>query len=61
MWNKPGQQATVNAEITDTTLRYLTAILDPAQDGYRDTHPDQPEPIWDLDNTLEPLGCHTIG
>jgi len=51
LWNKPGQQATVNAEITDTTLCYLTAILDPGQDGYHDTHPDQPEPVWDLDNT----------
>ena len=53
LWNKPGQQATVNAEITETTLRYLAAILDPSQDGYHDTHPDQPEPVWDLDNTLE--------
>jgi hypothetical protein len=51
LWNKPGQQATVNAEITETTLRYLTAIMDPSQDGFHDTHPDQPEPVWDLTNT----------
>jgi len=51
LWNKPAQQATVNAEITETTLRYLAAILDPSQDGFHDTHPDQPESVWDLTNT----------
>jgi hypothetical protein len=51
LWNKPAQQATVNAEITETTLRYLAAIMDPSQDGFHDTHPDQPEPVWDLTNT----------
>jgi site-specific DNA recombinase len=51
LWNKPGEQATVSAEITETTLRYLTAILDPTQDGFHDTHPDQPKPVWDLTNT----------
>ena len=29
----------------------LAAILDPSQDGFHDTHPDQPEPTRDLDNT----------
>jgi site-specific DNA recombinase len=50
LWNKPGQQATVHAEITDTTLQALPGILDPTQDGYHDTDPDQPESMWDLDN-----------
>jgi hypothetical protein len=29
LWNKPGRQATVIAEITDATLRALPAILNP--------------------------------
>ena len=37
LWNKPGRQATVHAEITDATLRALPAILNPGQDGYDDT------------------------
>ena len=37
LWNKPGQQATVFAEITEATLQALPAILDPGQDGYDDT------------------------
>ena len=50
LWNKPGQQATVYVEITETTLRTVPGLLDPAQDGYHDTDPGQPEPMWDLDN-----------
>ena len=37
LWNKPGQQATVFAEITEATLRALPGILDPGRDGYDDT------------------------
>jgi site-specific DNA recombinase len=37
LWNKPGRQATVHAEITEATLRALPALLNPAQDGYDDT------------------------
>ena len=37
LWNKPGRQATVHAEITDATLRALPGILNPGQDGYDDT------------------------
>lgn len=51
LWNKPGSQATVRAEITETTLQAVPAILDPSQDGYDNTHPDQPAPIGDLANT----------
>jgi site-specific DNA recombinase len=57
LWNKPASQATIRAEITDTTLRAVPAILDPSQDGYHDTDPDPdpvadgPEPMWDLANT----------
>jgi hypothetical protein len=31
VWNKPGRQATVHAEITEATLQALPAILDPAR------------------------------
>jgi len=56
LWNKPGQQATVFAEITENTLQAIPGILNPSQDGYHDTgnagtHADQPEPMWDLGNT----------
>jgi hypothetical protein len=37
LWNKPANQATVRAVITDATLRALPAILNPGQDGYHDT------------------------
>ena len=37
MWNKPGKQATVHAEITEATLHALPALLNPGQDGYDDT------------------------
>ena len=37
LWNKPGGQATVHAEITDATLRALPGLLNPGQDGYDDT------------------------
>src|SRR6185312_8922429 len=51
LWNKPGQQATVHAEITEATLRALPALLNPDQDGYDDTSEhatDQPEAVEDL-------------
>jgi hypothetical protein len=50
LWNKPASQATVHAEITDTTLQAVLAILNPAQDGYHDTSTDQPAPMGDLTN-----------
>jgi hypothetical protein len=57
LWNKPGQQATVHAEITEATLRALPALLNPSQDSYDDTSehaPDQPE---DMDDLFEaPIG-----
>jgi hypothetical protein len=55
LWNKPGQQATVHAEITENTLKALPGILDPSQDGYHDTSPapstDDPTPIGHLIST----------
>ena len=47
LWNKPGQQATVFAEITENTLKAIPGILNPGQDGYHDTdpNPDAGEPI----------------
>jgi hypothetical protein len=50
-WNKTAGQTTVRAEITENTLRAVPAILDPTQDGFDDTDPDQPDP-WGLWPTL---------
>ena len=33
----------------ETTLQALPGLLDPTQDGYHDTDPDQPESVWELD------------
>jgi len=56
LWNKPGQQVTVFAQITENTLQAIPGITDPSQDGYHDTStgdtdPGQPAPMWDLTNT----------
>ena len=51
LWNKPGHQATVFVEITEATLRAVPGILDPNQDGYHDTDPGEPAPMWDLFKT----------
>ena len=55
LWNKPGGQVTVFAEITEATLQAIPAITDPGQDGYHDTHPstgsDDSAAMWDLSNT----------
>jgi site-specific DNA recombinase len=51
LWDKPGGQATVYAEITDATLQALPGILDPGQDGYDDTaelNPGEPAAVEDL-------------
>ena len=51
LWNKPGRQATVHAEITEATLRALPALLNPDRAGYDDTSEhatDQPEAVEDL-------------
>ncbi|MDQ2814555.1 MAG: hypothetical protein M3Z75_22505 [Actinomycetota bacterium] len=50
LWNKPGQQATVRAEITETTLHAVPGILNPSQDGYHDTSPDEPAPMGHPNN-----------
>ena len=53
--NKPAQQVTVFAEITDSTLQAIPGITDPCQDGYHDTSPqtsnDAPAPMGHLNNT----------
>jgi hypothetical protein len=51
LWNKADRQVTVSAEITEATLQAVEAILDPAQDGFHDTDPDQPEPLGHPTNT----------
>jgi site-specific DNA recombinase len=51
LWNKPGQQATVFAVITDATLKALPGILDPSKDGYDDTadeDPGKPQDPWSI-------------
>jgi hypothetical protein len=55
LWNKPGGQVTVFAEITEATLQAIPAITDPGQDGYHDTSTGadtaEPAAMWDLTNT----------
>jgi len=64
LWNKADRQATVHAEITENTLRAVTAILNPDQDGYDDTNPaastDDPAPIGHLISTLEGTRAVTV-
>jgi site-specific DNA recombinase len=55
LWNKPGQQVTVFAEITENTLQAIPGITDPSQDGYHDTSTqtsnDTRVPMGHLNNT----------
>ena len=55
LWNKPGRQITVFAEITENTLQAIPGLTDPGQDGYHDTSPqastDDPAPMGHLNNT----------
>jgi hypothetical protein len=70
LWNKPGQQVTVFAEITDSTLQAIPGITDPGQDGYHDTSPqtsnDTPVSMGHLNNTPrfgrtpQPLNRRTV-
>jgi len=56
LWNKPGQQATVHAEITDATLRALPGILDPeGRDGYDDAADSDPEDAGSVEHLFDPL------
>jgi site-specific DNA recombinase len=54
LWNKPGRQATVFAEITDATLQALPGLLDPGQDGYDDTADTSSEETADMEDLFEP-------
>ncbi len=60
LWNKPGKQATVWAEITDATLRALPALLNPDQDGYDDTAEPPPDQATDVEDLFEPPIVHRI-
>jgi len=55
LWNKPGGQVTVFAEITQATLQAIPSLTDPGQDGYHDTRTGadttEPAAMWDLTNT----------
>ena len=53
LWNKPGRQATVFAEITDATLQALPGILNPGQDGYDDTADDDPGDPGSVEHLFE--------
>ncbi len=58
LWNKPGQQATVHAEITEATLRALPALLNPGQDGYDDTSEHSTDQLEAVEDLFEaPIGC----
>ena len=57
LWNKPGQQATVFAEITEATLQALPGILNPGRDGYDDTADDDPGEPGSVGHLFEsPMG-----
>ena len=57
LWNKPDRQVTVNAEITEATLRALPALLNPDQDGYDDTADNTPGEPGDMEDLFEsPIG-----
>ncbi len=61
LWNKPGQQATVFAEITEATLTALPAILNPGQDGYHDTAAeDATQKPGAMEDLFEPSIVHRI-
>jgi hypothetical protein len=53
LWNKPGRQATVFAEITEATLRALPALLNPRQDGYDDTAEPASDEAADVEDLFE--------
>ena len=54
LWNKPGRQATVFAEITEATLQALPGILDPGRDGYDDTADHDPREPGSVEHLFEP-------
>jgi site-specific DNA recombinase len=58
LWNKPGGQATVHAEITEATLKALPAILDPSQDGYHDTADISTGEATDVEDLFESPMIH---
>ena len=60
LWNKPGRQATVHAEITDATLRALPAILNPGQDGYDDTSEQESGELGVVEDLFETPIVHPI-
>ena len=54
LWNKPGRQATVFAEITEATLRALPGLLNPGQDGDDDTADKPSADPADVEDLFEP-------
>ena len=53
LWNKPGGQVTLHAEVTDATLRALPALLNPGQDGYDDTADNGSGAAADMEDLFE--------
>ena len=60
LWNKPDRQVTVNAEITEATLRALPALLNPDQDGYDDTADNTPGEAAEVEDLFEAPMVHQI-
>ena len=60
LWNKPGRQATVFAEITDATLKAMPAILNPGQDGYDDTSEQDSGNLDVMEDLFEAPIAHSI-
>jgi hypothetical protein len=65
LWNKPGRQATVFAEITEDALDALDGILNPGLDGYDDTaelSPAEPDVMEDLfESPIAGIRVHRAG
>jgi len=57
LWNKPGGQVTVHAEVTGATLRALPALLNPGQDGYDDTADTATGEAADAEDLFESRWC----
>lgn len=51
LWNKPGQQVTMFAEITENTLQTIPGVTDPSRNGYHDTWGARDSPDGERTNT----------
>jgi hypothetical protein len=60
LWNKPGRQAIVFAEITDATLRALPLFSTRVQDGHDDTSEQESGNLVVVEDLFEAPIVHRI-